>query len=375
MAVFVLAIGFMLGRIFDGDDMAHDKTTTQTESSHTTKLNAVMSVEAITPSDVTIFDTIDANGIIAARQTAQVSGRINGAVIERVLAQVGDRVRAGQVLAVLDASSLKDAYVQAQADLEQAIASAEKARVDLARTEPLLDIDAISRQQIDAYRTTARQADANVIAAKARLNNAITKLNHTNITAPISGVISERQAQIGAATNGGSLFTIIKDGALEWQATLSPVESAKLSIGQEAVIMTPDAPVVGKITRLSPTANKSREMTVHVAIPKGAPLSAGMYQTGKFVLNQSSLLAVPKSAIMTTDGYTHVWTLIPKDQNQQLYQVVRTKVDILGYQGQMAAVNLSPDVLVVAKSAGFLAENDIVRVATINANTNQLMRE
>lgn len=371
LVAFGLVLGLGIGRVSGGDKVPNDNVvgaSVKSLGSQETNTAPVMSVEAITPSSANISDAIDASGIIAARHTAQVSGRVTGAAIEQVLVEVGDWVRVGQVLAILDASSFKDSHIQAQADLDQAIASAEKAHADLARTEPLLQIDAISRQQVDAYRTAAKQADAAVVAAKAKVNNTATSLNNAKITAPVSGIISERQAQVGVLTSGNSLFTIIKDGALEWQATLAPNNAAKISIGQKATLMVGNTPIVGKVTRLSPTANQGREMTVHVAIPQGAPLSAGMYQTGKFVLSQSSAPAVPTSAIMTTDGYDYVWSLTPTDQAEGLYKVVRTKVNVLGYDGDKAATNLSPDVLIVAKSAGFLAENDIVRVATVNAN-------
>lgn len=366
-----LVLGLGIGRVSGGDKAPNDNVvgaSVKSLDSQETNTAPVMSVEAITPSSATISDAVDASGIIAARHTAQVSGRVTGAAIEQILVEVGDWVRVGQVLAILDASSFKDSHIQAQADLDQAIASAQKAHADLARTEPLLQIDAISRQQVDAYRTAAKQADAAVVAAKAKVNNTATSLNNAKITAPVSGIISERQAQVGVLTSGNPLFTIIKDGALEWQATLAPNNAAKISIGQKATLMVGDTPIVGKVTRLSPTANQGREMTVHVAIPQGAPLSAGMYQTGKFVLGQSSAPAVPTSAIMTTDGYDYVWSLTPTDQVEGLYKVVRTKVNVLGYDGDKAATNLPPDVLIVAKSAGFLAENDIVRVATVNAN-------
>lgn len=366
-----LVMGLGIGRVSDGNKAPNDNVVGASVKSldyQEANTAPVMSVEAITPGSAAISDAIDASGIIAARHTAQVSGRVTGAAIEQVLVEVGDQVRAGQVLAILDSSSFKDSHIQAQADLDQAIASAEKAHADLARTEPLLQIDAISRQQVDAYRTAAKQADATVIAAKAKVNNTATSLNNAKITAPVSGIISERQAQVGVLTSGNPLFTIIKDGALEWQATLAPNNAAKISIGQEATIMAGNTPIIGKVTRLSPTANQGREITAHVAIPQGAPLSAGMYQTGKFVLSQSSAPAVPTSAIMTTDGYDYVWSLTPTDQAEGLYKVVRTKVDILGYDGDKAATNLPPDALIVAKSAGFLAENDIVRVATVNAN-------
>lgn len=366
-----VAIGFGISKNTDGTDNTKQADKTDKADKHTTPV--AMTVEAVHPAMAETTQSITANGNIAAKHIAQVSGRITGATIEQVLVEVGDVVRAGQVLAVLDASSLRDNDIQARADLEQAIASAEKAHADLARTEPLLDIDAISRQQVDAYRTAAKQADATVVAARAKANSAATSLNNAKIVAPVSGIVSDRQAQVGVLVSGNPLFTIIKDGVLEWRATLSPDDAAKISIGQTAVIGTQDVTITGKVTRLSPTANSGREITVHVSLPPDAPLSEGMYQTGKFILSHSHAPAVPKSAVMTSDGHDYVWTLTPKAGDiagqTGLYQVARTKMTILSYEGDKVITDLSPQVLVVARSAGFLSENDVVRAVMMNEHS------
>lgn len=368
-----LLAGVLIGLGIGGRSDTQGDTNVATDGAATSDhaaLSVAMTVEAVRPVLRQVAQEISANGSIAAQKTAQVSGRITGVTIEQVLVEVGDVVQAGQVLAVLDASSLKDSEIQAAADLEQALASAEKARADLARTEPLLALDAISRQEVDAYRTALRQADATVIAARAKLNNTKTSLNNTNITAPVSGIISERMAQVGVLASGNPLFTIIKDGALEWQATISPQNATKIRVGQEALIDVGDGVVAGRVTRLSPTANQGREMTVHVALPVDAPLSAGMYQTGRFVLSQSQALSVPRAAMTSTDGHDYVWVLHAKEDG--LYQVGRHKVSVLSHQGAYVAVAGVPtDALIVARSAEFLADGDVVRVAMIHDHHEQ----
>lgn len=357
-----VAIGFSISRA-DSDGVDNTTAENQVSKSDNSTASAAMMVEAVYPAMTEVVQSITANGNIAAKHIAQVSGRITGATVERILVEVGDVVRAGQVLAVLDASSLKDNHTQAVAELDKAIASAEKARADLARTEPLLEIDAISKQQVDAYRTALKQANAAVVAAKARVNSTTTSLNNAKIVAPVSGIVSERQAQVGVLVSGNPLFTIIKDGALQWQATLSPEDATKISIGQTAMIDTAGTAVMGKVTRISPTANQGREMTVYVSLPPDAPLSEGMYQTGRLIFGQSIAPTVPKSAIMTIDGYDYVWTLTPKVNEKGLYQVVRTKITILSYEGDRVATDLSPQMLVVARSGAFLNEGDVVTLS------------
>ena len=117
---------------------------------------------------------LSANGIVAAVETAEVSSQISGVAIERVLVEVGEFVKAGQVLATLDTRTFEQQLSSAEAELATAVAAQEKAAADLARTEPLLAIDAVSRQEVDAYRTALRQALANVTAAQAHVESART---------------------------------------------------------------------------------------------------------------------------------------------------------------------------------------------------------
>ena len=112
---------------------------------------------------------------MAAVETAEVSSQISGVAIERVLVEVGEFVKAGQVLATLDTRTFEQQLSSAEAELATAVAAQEKkAAADLARTEPLLAIDAVSRQEVDAYRTALRQALANVTAAQAHVESART---------------------------------------------------------------------------------------------------------------------------------------------------------------------------------------------------------
>nr|WP_227548315.1 biotin/lipoyl-binding protein [Moraxella catarrhalis] len=97
-----------------------------------------MAVEAVHPTSITIKNRLSANGIVAAVETAEVSSQISGVAIERVLVEVGEFVKAGQVLATLDTRTFEQQLSSAEAELATAVAAQEKAAADLARTEPLM---------------------------------------------------------------------------------------------------------------------------------------------------------------------------------------------------------------------------------------------
>ena len=370
VAVFAtLIIGVLIGRFSQSNtpsplsNDAHKKP--QTNNSEQQKA-VVMMVEAATPIPVEVTETLDATGIIHAKDTAEVSGKLTGTTIEKVLVDVGDTVKAGQVLAVLDSQALKDALIQAEADLALSHANLKKAEADLARVKPLLKIDAISRQEVDNYRTILAQTKATITSNEARLNNAKTNLKNTLIVAPVSGIISSKTAEVGLLVNGSSLFSIIKNGQLEWRAVIDPKDASKLSGGQSAVLaLNNDESITGKLSHLSPTADNSHQLIAHVLLPNNKKIKAGMYQAGQFILSFEQKLALPVSAVMTTDGYDYVWVLHP-NTSQNTYTVKRAKITTHNRIGDKIVAEIDKNAIVVAKSTGFLSENDIVGIAFIN---------
>lgn len=370
VAVFAtLIIGVLIGRFSQSNtpsplsNDAHKKPQTNNSEQQKT---VVMMVEAATPIPVEVTETLDATGIIHAKDTAEVSGKLTGTTIEKVLVDVGDTVKAGQVLAVLDSQALKDALIQAEADLALSHANLKKAEADLARVEPLLKIDAISRQEVDNYRTILAQTKATITSNEARLNNAKTNLKNTLIVAPVSGIISSKTAEVGLLVNGSSLFSIIKNGQLEWRAVIDPKDASKLSGGQSAVLaLNNDESITGKLSHLSPTADNSHQLIAYVLLPNNKKIKAGMYQAGQFILSFEQKLALPVSAVMTTDGYDYVWVLHP-NTSQNTYTVKRAKITTHNRIGDKIVAEIDKNAIVVAKSTSFLSENDIVGVAFIN---------
>lgn len=382
VGVLMLVVGVLMGWWLtprQSQEMSDNVTSTPSKTTAT----PVMTVEAITPTPTLVAQTITTNGVIQPIQTAEVSGHLTGSTIEQVLVEVGDTVKKGQVLAYLDSELLQDSLTQAQADVQQAKAGYAKAQADLARVEPLLAIDAVSRQEVDAYKTAVAQSASALIASQARLKSATNNLKRTQIVAPVAGIISAKTAQVGMLVSGTSLFSIIKDGRLEWQATLTPSQATQISVGQIATLDFGQHTITGKVSHLSPTANSGREIVVHVALPNGVPLKAGMYQTGQFVLGSQTWLAIPISALMNSDGYDYVWTLhkTKKDEQTQtneplaVYQVKRTQV-VLGDRADGKVAILLPqgvptDSKIVRQSGSFLNDGDVVRVLDQSEQTHQ----
>lgn len=361
LVLFVLLLLIVGGVIVMFAQRGSPSADTANADSISTPNEVVMTVDAIMPSPAVSNPAISANGQIVGKEIAHVGARINGVAIERVLVDIGDVVKAGQVLAILDNQTATQEVIAAQAQLSQAQANLAKAQADLARAEPLIAIDAISREQYDGYQVAQLQAAASSRAAEANLINTRTRQAHTQVIAPVAGVISERQAEIGMMSAGNALFQIIKDGVLEWQAGVSAYDAKQIALGMPVEINTPNGVATGVVTRIAPVANSSRELMIYATIDKDNQhgLSSGMLQAGKIILGNEQVLALPRRAIMSRDGYDYVWQLSKQGDN---YQVKQTKVTLGAAIGEQVAVDLPADTLVVAQGGGFLNEGDLVAV-------------
>jgi len=295
-------------------------------------------------------DTLDTSGAIAPWQEASIGSQIGGYQLTDVLVNVGDEVRKGQVLARFDSDMLGAAEAQLQANYDQAAAN-EK------RSLALEKVDAIAAQDVLLATTNAK-------VAKAQLEANQLQLHYADVVAPDSGVISARSATLGAVVPvGQELFRLIRQNRLEWRGELTASQIVKIAVGQTITLTLPDGSnATAKVRQLAPSLDsQSRLGTVYADIAPGSHALAGMYANGEVVLDQSQALHVPAQAVVIRDGRNYVLTLADDSTTPRVHQreVVtgrRNGDDIEIVQG------LDASTPVVVKGAGFLNDNDLVRL-------------
>lgn len=140
--------------------------------------------------------TVQAIGNMAALNTAVVRSRVD-AELKALHFKEGQVVRAGQLLAELDGRAQQVALAQAQGQLARDQAQLKNAQLDLARYKDLLSKDSIAAQQVDTQEAQVRQLQGTVQADQAAVDSAQLQLSHTRITAPISGRLGLKQADLG----------------------------------------------------------------------------------------------------------------------------------------------------------------------------------
>ena len=373
--IAVLVIGVMLGRYWgsSADELREEPVASsgvaggnEADSTASTE-QSVLSVETVSPSQDDIGRTLSADGTINAKDIANVSAKVSGVAIERVLVEEGDRVRAGQVLAMFDTDAMEQQVLQAEADVAEAEATLANASADAARVLPLIDIDAISKQEADRYRTSEVRARAALQASKARLSNQRLTLDNATVVAPVSGIISEKMIEVGQVAGGEPLFTIIKDGILEWRAELDPKLVGDINIGTPVRVALPgDDSVMGQVNRIAPTADNNRQITIYASLAANSKIRAGMYQTGEFLLGSASTQTIPNSAIVSNDGYDYVMlvTDLTTTDGQSMGRIKQQRVTLGERLGENVAVlePLPSDSRIVKQGGSFLNDGDLVRI-------------
>ena len=321
-----------------------------------------LSVVVVTPQMGTMPQKITANGNLAAWQEAIIGAEANGLKITEVRVNVGDRVQRGDVLAVLQADTLRAEFAQAEAALAEATASSQEAKAQAERARSLQQQGFISSAQLSQALSAEAASVARLQSARAMVQLQSVRLSQTQVLAPDAGVISARQATVGSVVGAGvELFRLIRQGRIEWRAEVTAAEIGRIQVGAPVHIKAASGQVLqGKVRMIAPSVDpQTRNALVYVDLPaQTGSARAGMYAQGEIVLGQNQALTVPQNAVVVRDGFSYVYT-VGADQ-----KVSQLKVQIGRQSADRVEVisGLKADARVVASGGAFLNHGDTVRV-------------
>jgi RND family efflux transporter MFP subunit len=295
--------------------------------------------------------SVSASGAIAPWQEAIVGTQIGAYQLVEVRANVGDRVRRGQVLARLNPALLR-------AEEGQLIAAYEQAEANRKRGLELQVSGGISEQDVLQLVTEAKTSAARLAAKR-------LELQYTAIVAPDDGVISARTATLGAvAPAGEELFRLILRNRLEWRGELTAAQLAKVTPGQSVALELPDGSYAeAMIRQTAPALNGSSRLgLVYADIRAASPARAGMYAKGEIFVSQASALAVPAESVVIHDGRSYVVEITDTTETPK---VALREVTVGRRRGEVVEIieGLSGAERLVLQGAGFLDDGDIVRVS------------
>ncbi len=313
---------------------------------------------------------VPATGDIAAWQEVVISAEISNFRLTAVSADVGDRVRKGQLLASIAEDTVAAELAQSTAAVAEADAAAQEARANAERARQLRGSGAMSEQQIRQYLSAEQTAAARLQSTRARVQADRVRMAQTRVLAPDDGIVSARTATVGAlAQSGQPLFRLIRGGRLEWRAEVPEATLGQIAPGTRATLIAPDGSTVrGKVRTVAPTVDPAtRNGIVYVDLPPdggNVAVRAGMFARGEFELGLDEVQTLPQTAVLLSDGFAYVFRVAQADAGTA--RVAQVKVKAGRRIGDRIEIveGLAADAPVVTQGVGFLADGDAVRVAT-----------
>ncbi len=346
LAIWVGLLALAVSALFIFNDM--DEKATSPEASPTPALT----VSETTATEAEWPEIIKATGPVSAWQEAIIGAEISGQRLVDVIADVGDNVKKGQVLARFNTETLDAEH----AELEANWITAESNRK---RALTLRDSGAMSNQVIDDYINQAA-------VAKAQLEAKALQRKYAEVVAPDDGVISARNATLGAVGSAGDeLFRLIRQNRLEWRGELTAEQVVRVTPGQKVHLTLPNGnSAYGSIRQIAPSVNPDTRMTLVFAdIEADSSSQAGMYAAGEITLGKQTALSVPAKSVVIRDGHAYVFVISNDDSGTTVNMQDVHVGQIQGGKAQILS-GISPGERIVAQGAGFLNDGDSVRVSS-----------
>lgn len=267
----------------------------------TTESERARAVRVVRVSAEPISGTLTATGSLLPREEAAVAPEVSGYRVAKVLVDAGAYVKAGQVLAQMDGALIEAQVEQQRAAAAQAQIQAEQAEAQAARVAGLDGQGVLSQEQLETRRFQARAARATANAQAAALKDTETRARKLAVTAPVSGLVLERNVRPGdmSGTSAAPWFRIAQDSQIELLAELSEEDLARVNVGQSATVSLPSgATVQGRVRLVSPQVNGDTKLgTARITLPVRADIRAGGYGRAVFSDVKSGGLAVPETAV------------------------------------------------------------------------------
>lgn len=322
---------------------------------------SIPSVTVIVPGTSAVSDVITATGSIGARRDSPVGVQGEGGLVTAILAESGDFVRKGQVLARIDRSVAEQQAAAMAASIRQAKADAALAQAELDRAKQLVGKGFISKADIDRKTATRDASLARVGVAEAQFGEMQARLARLDIRAPEGGLVLARNVEVGQVVGpaSGALFRIAEGGSLEMRAKVAEQDMARLRPGMGAAVLPVGAttPVQGKIWLIEPVIEvQSRQGIARILLPYSPDLRVGAFGSATIRAGEAARPLLPQSAVQVDENGSYVYVITPDNK------VVRRGITIgeVKDEGVAIARGLDGSERVVATAAAFLKPGETV---------------
>jgi membrane fusion protein, multidrug efflux system len=303
-------------------------------------------------------------GEIRPRYEQRYGFRVSGKIAKR-LVDVGDVVRAGQELAVLDAQDVMPAINAQAALVEVANTDFKLQQSELKRQRELKDKGFISEAAFERQLAAVESTQARLLAAQAQLANIQNNLQFQTLRADHPGVVTAVDAEAGSVIGAGqSVIRVAQLGEKE-VAIQIPERVIALARTASGFVVTVEAlgvrPFQARLRELAPMADPaSRTYSARLSLLRpDESVRLGMSATVQFSVGSASALIVPRTALYTRDEKSHVWLI---DQSNQTVRLMEVKVGASDNDRVTISNGLKPGDLIVIAGANLLLPGQKVRL-------------
>jgi len=329
--IFRVIVVIMLGLYFAGlgkiSLAVEQKTTTQKSK------RPPLLVTTVEMAEGTIQATVNFVGTTYFARVSEVATGIEGLVRVVSFAE-GGRVSEGEELVLLDSELLESEIAGAKAAFEQNLVDLENARRDFARIDGLYEDGSISETDHDSYRSRKMRLEKQAAVLQARHNNLLIAKGKKSIKAPFSGIIIEKNVEIGEwVAKGGMVAVVADDSRIEVWVDV-PVEILEnLEKGEEVRIRIGSRDFAGRYTAFIPRGDiATRTFTAKFSLENPKFIFAGLEALVSLPKGgETSGLLVPRDAIVDKYGKTMVFRVVDS-------KAVEVPVQVAGYVGLQAVV-------------------------------------
>jgi membrane fusion protein (multidrug efflux system) len=334
---------------------------------------AIPTVAVVLPDAKVLNATIDLPGRLEAYYRAPIFARVSG-YLKGWSADIGAKVKAGQVIAEIEAPDLDQQLLQARADLASQQASAKLSEATLERRKTLIASNFVSMQEIDERSADLSNKKAAVNSGQANVERLEALAGYKKITVPFDGVVTARDTDVGALINAGGgsgppMFVISDIRKLRVYVNVPQSYVPAIRIGAKAVISMPEYP-----TRTFDATVEASSQSVDVGsgttrMQLGLDNSRGELMPGGYASVRLSLqrdavpLHIPASALIFNQSGLRVATVGADDKVK--FKTVTIARD-LGRDIELGS-GISPDDRIIVAPPDGIADGDQVRVAGAKA--------
>lgn len=267
--------------------------------------------------------TIAAEGVVEAVKQTTVGAQVAGRIVEMTV-KAGDAVRAGQILARIDARTADQAVAASLSQVAEAEANLANARRKHERNRDLLAQKFVSQAAVDQSEAEYKAAQAQLAAVKASSGQAVAAQTFNTITAPYAGVIGATLAELGdMAQPGRALFTVFDPRELRVTATLPQTALPRVKLGEPVRV---DIASVGKsvtatkVTVIPLADARTHTTRIRLDLPAAEGVLPGQFARALFVTGGVRALALPETALLRRGEVTAVY-VVDGEGRAQLRQV------------------------------------------------------